>query len=71
MGVLFSMFVKPTKRKLIKIHDLIQIQNFKTSLYVWEDPKKKKNKTCMKLEFMKFEFQNTTIESLKRYYKAH
>ena len=33
--------------------------------------KKKKNKTCMKLEFMKFEFQNTTIESLKRYYKAH
>ena len=60
-------------RKLIKIHDLIQIQNFKTSLYVWEDPKKKKkkNKTCMKLEFMKFEFQNTTIESLKRYYKAH
>ena len=42
MGVLFSMFVKPTKRKLIKIHDLIQIKNFKTSLYVWEDPKKKK-----------------------------
>ena len=36
------MFVKPTMRKLIKIHDLIQIQNFKTSLYVWEDPKKKK-----------------------------
>ena len=31
-------------RKLIKIHDLIQIQNFKTSLYVWEDPKKKKKK---------------------------
>ena len=49
-------------RKLIKIHDLIQIQNFKTSLYVWEDPtKKKKNKTCMKLEFMKF----LTYESIR------
>ena len=62
-------------RKLIKIHDLIQIQNFKTSLYVYMygkiQKKKKKNKTCMKLEFMKFEFQNTTIKSLKRYYKAY